>query len=875
LKLRIENDTMAMLRFPFSIFNFQLLKALVLRPIVREKTRTLLTIVGIAVGVGVVVAIQLANQSALRAFRESVDAIAGRANYQIVSDSGRLDENVLLRLQPLWRDGARFAPVIDVEGIVEPSQQPIRLLGVDLLSDLHFRDYRYARIDVAPAPSPARAAGGATLMLSLFANDSVILPAPFAREHHLDLGSPITLNILGNRRTLIVRGLLEARGPATAFNGAIAICDIATAQRNFGMKGHLTRIDLLLPSDAIAARVRLPPATRIERPSRRNERVEKMLRAFRVNLFALAGVALLVGMFLVYNTVLISILRRRRDVGILKTIGAAPRQIFFAFLGEGLLFGLIGAALGIALGDGLARAILGLVGRTINSLYVTSQPEAVALTPSVVVLGMVVGVTLSLLSAVQPSLEAAQIRPSIMMRGGASPRRRHAGGDAGAPLSFVLAIAASLLPPIGGIPVFGYLAVLFVVAGFSLLAPMIVRGTSAIFAPPMRRAFGIVGHLAAASLPASLRRTSIANAALSLAIAMMVAVTVMVGSFRVTVDIWVRQTVQSDLWLRPAKGLTNADAALFPPSILDDLRKVDFIAGLDPVRGRDVILGDSIVSVGSGDFRVAARLGNLPMIAPRSSSDALRRAVETNGVFVSESFSIKFKKGVGDSIDLPTAHGTRRFPITGVYRDYSNDRGVVVMDRPLYVRSFDDDAINTVVVFLKPGVNRDAARARLEQLLGPKYHAFAISNASIRKEVMTIFDQTFLITHALLAIAIVVAVLGIINTLAALILERTRELALLRVSGMSAREMRTMIVLESALLGIASTVVGVVMGYALSWILIYVINKQSFGWTIAFHTPVQLVAASLAVTFLASLLAGLVPARVASRIDIANAIKSE
>jgi putative ABC transport system permease protein len=865
----------------FSILNsqFSILLALVLRPIVREKTRTLLTIIGIAVGVGVVVAVQLANQSALRAFRESVDAIAGRANYQIVSDSGRLDENVLFRLQPLWRDGARFAPVIDVEGIVEPTQQPIRLLGVDLLSDLHFRDYRYARIDVAPASSRASAGGDATLMLSLFANDSVILPAPFAREHHLDLGSPITLNILGNRRTLIVRGLLEARGPATAFNGAIAICDIATAQRNFGMKGRLTRVDLLIPEEGwmpSSVQRLLPPATRIERPSRRNERVEKMLRAFRVNLFALAGVALLVGMFLVYNTVLISILRRRRDVGILKTIGTAPRQIFFAFLGEGLLFGLIGAALGIALGDGLARAILGLVGRTINSLYVTSQPEAVALTPSVVVLGLVVGVTLSLLSAVQPSLEAANVRPSIMLRGGqAPPRRRHAGGAAGAPLSFVLAIAASLLPPIAGIPIFGYVAVLFVVSGFSLLAPMIVRGTSAIFAPPMRRAFGIVGHLAAASLPASLRRTSIANAALSLAIAMMVAVTVMVGSFRVTVDIWVRQTVQSDLWLRPSKGLTNADAALFPPSILDDLSKVDFIAGLDPVRGRDVILGDSIVAVGSGDFRVAARLGSLPMITPRSSSDGLRRAIATNGVFVSESFSIKFKKGVGDSIDLPTAHGTRRFPITGVYRDYSNDRGVVVMDRPLYVRSFDDDAINTVVVFLKPGVDRDAARARLEQLLGPKYHAFAILNASIRKEVMTIFDQTFLITYALLAIAIVVAVLGIINTLAALILERTRELALLRVSGMSAREMRTMIVLESALLGIASTVVGVVMGYALSWILIYVINKQSFGWTIAFHTPVQLVAASLAVTFLASLLAGLVPARVASRIDIAAAIKSE
>jgi len=842
-----------------------ILRALVLRPIVREKTRTILTIAGIAVGVAVIVAIQLANQSALRAFRESIDAISGRANYQVVNDSGRLDENVLLQLQPLWRDGVRFAPVIDVEGIIEPSQEPIRLLGVDLLSDLHFREYRYARV-VAKQP------------FATFERDSVILPAPFAREHHLDVGSPVTLNILGSRRTMIVRGILEARGPATAFNGAIAICDIAAAQANFSMLGKLTRIDMLVPNDAVMKKLALPPGMRIERPSRRNERVEKMLRAFRVNLFALAGVALLVGMFLVYNTVLISILRRRRDVGIVKTIGAAPAQIFFAFLGEGLLFGAIGSAIGVALGDVMARAILGLIGRTINSLYITSQPEAVTLTPDVIAVGVAVGVVLSLLSAIQPSIEAAQIRPSIMLRGlrgAAAPRRRGSGIAAAPAITFLLAIISSRIPPIAGIPIFGYVAVLFVVAGFSLLAPAIVRATSAIFARPMNHGFGIVGRLAAASLPASLRRTAVASAALSLAIGMMVAVALMVGSFRVTVDIWVNQTIKSDLWLRPAKGLTNADAALFPAAILDDVRKLDFIDAVDPVRGRDVIYGDSIIAVGSGDFHVASKSGGLPMVTPRSAHDALLKAMETNGVFVSESFALKFKRSVGDTIELPTAHGTRRFPITGVYRDYSNDRGVVVMDRALYIHSFEDDAINTVVIFLKQGVDKELARAQLERLLGPKYHAFAISSTSIRKEVMTIFDQTFLITYALLAIAIVVAVLGIINTLAALILERTREIALLRVTGMSSRELRTMIVLESALLGIASTVVGVVMGYALSWILIYVINKQSFGWTIAFHTPVRLILGSLAVTFAASVIAGLVPARVASRINIMAAIKSE
>ncbi|HYO78373.1 MAG TPA: FtsX-like permease family protein [Thermoanaerobaculia bacterium] len=839
-----------------------ILRALVLRPLWREKTRTALTILGIAVGVAVVVAIQLANQSALRAFAESVDAIAGRANYQLVAEAGMLDERVLHRLRPLWNEGVRFAPVIDVDGVL--GDAPIRLLAVDLFSDLHFRDYKYARIETGAQNENLGAS------LALFAPDAVILPAPFARERNLGIGSAVVLNVGGHRRTLFVRGLLEAQGPATAFNGSIVVCDIATAQRNFGMAGQLSRVDLILPDEQLAKRIAVPKGARLERPSRRNERVEKMLRAFRVNLFALAGVALLVGMFLVYNTVLISILRRRKDVGVLKTLGTAPRQIFGAFLAEGLVFGLAGSALGIALGTLLASGILRAVGRTINTLYVATRPEAVELTAGVIAIGFAVGTILSLLSALQPSLEAARVRPSAMIAVGL--QQRVARPRLLALLSVILFIAAALvsqLPPIEGIAVAGYVAVLLVVAGFSLLAPLVVRMTAQLFSPLLERAFGIVGRLAAASLPASLRRTSVASAALSLATGMMVAVALMVGSFRETVRIWVDQTVSSDLWLRPSQGLSNAGSAVFPPQVGDELEKLPFIREVDRARGTSVLYGDTVVAVGSGEFDVAAARGDLPMVAPRSARKALLDAMRTNGVVVSESFAIHFDKEIGDRVVLP--NGT--FPITGIYRDYSNDRGVVVMDRKLYVRTFRDETSNTIVVYLKPGVKMADARRELERSFAPKHNAFVVTNGEIKSEVMRIFDQTFMITYALLGVAIVVAVLGIINTLSALILERKRELALLRVGGLSARELTTMIVLESSLLGVASTAAGLVMGYVLSWILIYVINKQSFGWTIDFHAPLALIAGSLAVTFLSSALAGLAPARLARRIDIASAIK--
>jgi putative ABC transport system permease protein len=860
-------------------------RALILRPIAHERIRTAVTLAGIAVGVAVIVAIQLASQSSLRAFRESVDAISGRANFQIVSDGGPIDQRLLLRLQPLWREGLRFAPVIDIEGAIEPSQVPIRLLAVDLLSDLHFRDYRYARVSVGGTESAAGwqpTVASIGRFLELFRPDSVILPASLAKQRGLKIGSPLTLSFLGRTRTMIVRGLLETTGPAAAFNGSIAIADVGAAQKAFGLDGRLTRVDLMVPderSDAIltALRAALPVEARLERPSRRNDRVDKMLRAFRVNLFALAGVALLVGMFLVYNTVLISILRRRKDIGILKTIGVSARQIFFAFLLEGALFGLLGSALGLALGYGLAVVILGLIGRTINELYVATAPSSVTMTPLIASTGVLVGTLFSLISGILPSLEAASVRPDLLIRTGLQQRFARssmASLAAWAGVAMVLAAVASLLPPVGGIAVAGYIAVLFVVISFSLLSPWFVSTGSRLARPVAARLFGVTGKLAASSLPLSLRRTAVASAALSLATGMMVAVALMVGSFRETVNVWVRQTVASDLWLRPARSLTSGPSIVFPASIAGEVARVDFVAAVDRVRGKEVVYQDSNIAVGGGDFSVIAEHGDLPMIAPRADA-ALRSAVDRGGVLVSESFSLKFHKPLGDVVELPTAEGARRFPIVGVYRDYSNDRGSVMMDRPLYVRLFRDDTIATLAVYLKPGVSPDAARARLEAEFGPKYHAFAITNASIRREVMAIFDQTFMITYALLAVAIIVAVLGIVNTLAALILERRHEIALLRVLGMTHREIRVMILLESFVLGTVSIAVGIVNGYVLSYILIYVINKQSFGWTIAFHTPVALICASVATTLVASVMAGLLPARLANRMALAPGLKRE
>lgn len=855
-------------------------RALVLRPLVRERLRTLLTVAGIAIGIGVIVAIQLSNQSALRSFRESVDAIAGRANYQIVSSAGTVDEKTLLALQPFWSRGVRFAPVIDIDGTILSDDAPLRILAVDLFSDLHFRDYKYARIVTPPEKEKSVTA---TPFLELFRNDSIVVSGTFARERGLAIGSPLRVRAAGRDATFIVRGILEQTGGGSAFSGSIAIADIAVAQRAFGLAGSLSRIDLIIPeeesSETVAAiKQSLPPQLRIEPPSRRNDRVTKMLRAFRVNLFALAAVALLVGLFLVYNTVLISVLRRRRDIGIVKTLGVSNAQIIRAFLAEGALLGLTGSILGVAFGYVLSWSTLDLISRTINSLYVASNPSEVQLTWSAALTAVTIGMLISIAAALQPAAEAAAMRPSHLIRSGLYQRidrSRTRMLTIGAAVAFMLSAAASRVPPIGGIAAGGYAAVLLAVAGFALVSPILLTAGAAAVTPLLARVATVSGRLAARAVPSSLRRTSVATAALAIAIAMMVAIAIMVGSFRETVRIWVAQTVSSDLWVRPARALSNTPVGGFTDAITVELKKLPFVAAADRINGRDIIFRDSIISLGSADFEVAISHGDLPMIEPGDARTALRNAIARGGVLISESLSLKYGTSTGELVTLPVRDGEHHFPVTGVYRDYSNDRGVAVMDRPLYARLYGDERIQTIAVFLEPGITPERAAAVIEKTLGPRFHAFAVTNASIRAEVMRIFDQTFMITYALLFVAVVVAVLGIINTLSALILERRREIALLRVLGMSRGEVRRMILLEAAIIGTVATLIGIVAGYILSLILIYVINKQSFGWTIELHPPQIAIVASIAITFAATVIAGLVPSRLAAQIQMSSELKQE
>jgi putative ABC transport system permease protein len=879
-----------------------LLGPLVLRPAAKDRLRFLLTVSGIAVGVATIAAIRLANASVLSSFSDTVDFVAGKASITVLADGPGIPEATLERLAWLRRAGATLAPAITETAAAGAADgEVVDVLGIDPLADAAAREYSFVQEGPgkknflegeegkarAEAPHQIHPSKHASDILSIFEKDSIFVTSVFAKRNSLRPGSSLHLVTNGVERTFRVAAVLQPAGAARAASGSILFMDLAGAQEAFGKVGRLDRIDVVLPpglSEEGRARFEeeirasLPPGTTAGRPERRTETVDRLVRAFRVNLSALGLIALLVGMYFVYNTLSISVLRRRTDIGTVRALGASKRSVFAVFLAEGLALGVLGSAAGAGLGAVLAKGALLLVGGTATELYIPSAHPSLHLDPFVLLLAFTVGVVSSVLSALAPALEAAGVEPAATMRHGsveAARRRRTRPLALAGVVLLVLAFLATLPGPVRGLPLFGFLSVSLIVSGVSLLAPAAVTLAAAHLDGPALRIFGVEARLARANLTGSLSRTSVAVAALTMALAMMVSVAVMVGSFRTTVATWVGQTLASDLFLSPASGRSGASFGRIPDEAIEIVRGVPGVDEVDPFLAFSATRDGVPFTVGSGLFAFIAKHGNLPLVDGRDPKKVLARALEQGEVVVSEPYAEKFRVRTGDEVELPSDRGPVRFRVAGVYTDYSNDRGTVTLDRAQFQRIWPLTGASTVAVTLKGGVSPEEGARRVAAALQGSYVLRVRTNATLRRIVLRIFDRTFAVTYALEGVALAVAVLGVLNTLTALVLERRREIGLLRVLGASAARVRRAVRYEAAAIGSLGTILGTLAGGAMSLVLVHVINRQSFGWTIAMHTPWGFLAAALGLVLLATLAAASRPAGLAAATDVAAALKEE
>jgi putative ABC transport system permease protein len=812
-----------------------------------EPARTALTVFAVALGVGVVLAIDLAGTAAAGSFHSSIESLTGDADLEITATGG-VPDRVAGILATLPFDLA-VHPRIEDFAAIPASGRTVPLIGIDMmagaLGQKRPTDYG-AAVWIAPG-------------LGLKQGDRVMLQA-------------------GDRlREYNVAGLLD---PAS---GDVVVMDIATAARDLGRGDRIDSILVKTPPQpgveewAHRLRSALPQGVEVRPQGSRTSENRRMLAAFRWNLRVLSYIALVVGAFLIYNTISVSVVRRRPEIGITRALGASRSGVLLAYLGEAAVFGAAGAVAGIALGRVMAEGSVRLISATVDSLYVSSRPASIEITGASVLLAFAIALVVTVLAALSPALEASRVSPVEAMSRGQREYVAHVHKMRDLMFAAILGAAAAVAwngPPIEGKPVFGYAAAVLLIGCASFAIPSMVTALSAASSRLLRALLGVEALLASRSLAASLRRTSVLVGALATAIAMMTAVGIMVGSFRETVLIWMDNQLKADLYLRPA-GRTSADRhPTLDPALPSQIAALPGVAAVDPFRAYETSYRGLPATFGSGSTSVALRFGRTRFLSGRKPEDVLPELRGQDAAIVSEPFANKHNVRTGDRIVLSLGDRKVEFRVAGVYYDYANERGYVIVDRATMLKYLPDPAASNLAVYLKAGASVDTVRRDIERVTAGR-KVLILSNGNLKSDAIKVFDRTFAITYALEAVAVIVAVMGIAGALLALVIDRSREFGLLRFLGASTSQVRKLILVEAGLLGLLANVAGLALGFVLSLLLIFVINKQSFGWTIQFHLPVAVLAGALSVVYVATLFAGLYPARIAMRLNPIEVVHEE
>ncbi len=846
-----------------------LLRTASVRHLVRHRTQLLLSVLGVALGVAAVLSIDLAIESSRTAFLISAEGVAGRTTHVLVRDEGWVDDSymALLRVDLGFREAAPVVEGFAVSGLLPG--RALRVVGIDPFSEGPFRPY---------------VVGGATgLDVSAFLTTrrGVILSAATAAAGGIAPGDSLPVLVEGQEWILPVVGIIDSDEELARVGLAdVLLMDVAGAQELFRRPGRLSRIDLKIEEGAEGQRVlrtiraALPPDVRIEPVGTRSEMMSGMIAAFDVNLTALSLLALIFGMFLIYNALTFSVVQRRDLLGRLRTLGVTRNEIVRTILSEALWIGVAGALLGSAAGVLLARGLLRMVTRTINDLYFAVSVESVSGEPILFLKAAALGVGATLIAALPPALEAAASSPRLaLLRSVAESRARRAvpmAALSGAALATVGALLL-LIPTRSLVVSFG--ALFCIITGLALATPagtLLLVGAAR---PLLRRFGGTLGVMAARGITNSLSRTGPAIAALVVAVSVTVGLGVMIQSFRGTLVQWLDGTLQADIYVSlPGPGASRAAGTIWP-ELIDDFVRHPSVVGHSTYRGIDIVRESDAFHLVVLDLD--PRGERAFSFAQGREAVVMAAFQEGEGVIVSEPFAYRRGLSIGDAVDFATDSGLEWFPILGVFYDYGSEQGTVMMSRGLYDRFFSDAAVTSLGLFLSAGTDSEAVVRDLIDFVPEGRSVVIRTNDKLRTASLEVFDRTFEVTAVLRALAFIVAFVGVLSALMALELERGRELAILRATGLTPAQVWQLVVSETALMGLAAGVLSIPMGLILSVVMIFVVNKRSFGWTLDMVIAPGILVQAVGLALVAALLAGLYPAWRMARTPPAAALRGE
>jgi len=833
------------------------------RYFLRHPLQLLLALLGVALGVAMVVSIDLAASSTHRAFSLSMEALTGHYTHQLAaSGGGSLPESLFTRLRV--EAGLReTAPA--VEGYVSLDRTILRLVGFDILSERNLGS-RFVR-----------AARGDEGLKLLTEPDTVLLSAITAHRQGIQPGDALEVLIENQPQRFRVVGYAEGeQSPDPALEGLI-LTDIATAQERLGKVGRLDRIDMVLgqaPHEEARVRAWLPPGVELTAVLGRQSATENMTAAFELNLRAMSLLALLVGSFLIYNTMAFSVLQRRELLASLRIVGVTSRQLLLEILLESAVLGLTGGLLGLGLGLLAAQGLLHRVTRTINDIYFVLTVSEFLPDPWVLVYGLALGIIVAVLAATGPAIEAAMTPPvSTRVRSGAEGAARRALPWLALPGLLALVGAGILLGMDFPGLVTAIAGVFLLLLGYGLLSPMALTGSVAASGWLARWSGGGLLRLAIKGVGGTLSRTGLAIAALTIAVAVSIGIGIMIESFRGSIAEWLEQILQADLYIT-SPSPTPRSSPLLAPGLAGRLVS---IPGVDRIStGRRLF-----VTTSEGESELLALdtpYPDRPGFRFKDTDGArLWAGFSTlQGLFISEPYAQRHRLRVGDRVEIGTGTGPVRLPIAGIFYDYRSDQGLIVMHRRLFDQLWQDPAHTSLSLYLRPGANLDTVRAELTRRLRDFPQPLQVrSNREIRDHSLETFERTFAITQVLRLLAVAVAFIGIVSALLALQIERKRELAVLRATGLTPRQTGALVLLQTGFMGLMAGLLAIPLGLAVAVALVRVINLKSFGWTMNLTISLTPLAVAVVLSILAAVLAGLYPARLAMKTPPALGLREE
>jgi len=813
-------------------------------------------ITGIVLSVAIITATDLAIESAKKSFQISTEIINGKASHHIINNSSKINEELVVDLENKYK--LTVTPVI--EGFVTKNEQLLKIIGIDPFSDVSFRDL-FKEFNSRKQYNP-----------DAFINN---LEGFFTTKHTTELfkilpGDPLIIKRTDSNYPLKLYGIIDSDdAPASSSLDNLLFMDISTAQELLNMQNYVSRIDLILnPEDETELSnilYAIDPALVLIKSSERNASKEMMTKSFNANLSALSLLAMLVGIFLIYNTMTFAVIQRRKIFGFLRALGINQKEIFSLIIFESLLFAVIGSLIGIGLGYCLANIILGFIVRTINDLYFVTQVSQINLSNIILVKAAFIGIFAGLASALVPAYEASQspvtkVLKNIELEESVKKYLPLLNYSGLALISFSLLIFVIFDKNIA----MAFLGLFSMVIGFSCFVPYLTYHSDLILQPVYKRIFGLASLISLRSLKKNLSRNAVAISALTVAISLYLSLDIAISSFRNTVDDWLSASLFADIYIAAPKQISHRNNISLNDKVVSFTKKFqqEKLAGISEYHIRDIISEN-------GPQRVAS-INSLPIVKnsfnfKESIDDVWTKFDAGYGILASAPYAHKHKVKCGDKVKLQTDRGLYIFTIIGIFSDYSSDQGLLIMPQSIYRKYWDDNKLSSLGIFLKDDQRisefmKDYKEAALKENISPDLFDIR-SNRQLKLESLDIFDRTFKVTAILKIIAVIVAAFGIFSALLSLIIEREKEFALMKAIGLSQRDVQKSISLQAFSMGLLSSIFAIPLGIASAWVMIYVINHRSFGWDINFALDLKSIGFAIFISITAALIASVFPSQ--------------